>query len=174
MCSEMPHHEALRGTKQRTEALPTQTLPSCQLHNTPQSAMENVRQDRRNTVVFAPTRRVCQRPVASCNMPCPGSARSGTVTATAAPRTLGPRRPDTQNTPHPHQTCAHDGCPEASCAFHRAALCPSFLRGHGSPVRVVLHRTRTASAPWHLFCGQTSVNHPKMHPPKQPIETEKS
>ena len=40
---------------------------------------------------------------------------------------------------------------------------------------VLLHCACTASAPWQLLVvKQTPVHHSKMHPPKQPIEPEKS
>ena len=46
--------------------------------------------------------------------------------------------------------------------------------GGGSIKRVVLHRARTASALWQLLVVKPPVHHPKMHPPKQPIEPQKS
>ena len=37
---------------------------------------------------------------------------------------------------------------------------------------MLVHRARTASEPWRS--GQTPVHHPKMQPPEQPIEPERS
>ena len=52
------------------------------------------------------------------------------------------------------------------CGMHRPLQLSTALPSPACSMRVLVHRACTAAA----ISGQTPVHHPKMHPPKQPIE----